>query len=246
MKKLLAALILVLLIAGGGFWSLYSGFGLDEAKDAARQVMTSQKKQTLADLEKRAKAGEKAAQLKLAKVYTEGELTSQDYQKAATWYYQAAKQGDPQAQYEIARMYEQGRGLKQDNFRAAEWYRLAAGPGRNADAQFKLGQMYSSGRGVPNDYDEAIRLFGLSANQGHPGAQFLLGAMNEEGWGRRRDLVKAYKWYTLALEREAEVRAINTQYDPFASRAGIEAKMNRAQIEEALAAAAAWKKARGK
>ena len=241
MKKLVAALFLVLLIAAGAFWSLFTGFGVEDAKKAAKDFMGGGE---VTALEKKADSGDRSAQVEVARLYARGEKgAKKNPKKALEWFYKAAKQGDPAAQLEIGRMYEKGEGVSQDNFRAAEWFRVAAGPGKNAEAQFILGQMYASGRGVPNDYDKAVHFYQLSADQGHAGAQFLMGAMYSEGWGVKQDYVEAYKWFALAMDKEEAALAINKKYDPTARRNAIAAKMNRAQISEAESMADVWRKA---
>lgn len=243
MKKLVAALILVMLIAVGGFWSLFTGFSIEDAKEMAKKVMD--RKAAISDLEKKAGAGNLKSQVEIAKRYASGEGGApKDYKKALTWFYKAAKQGDPTAQLEIGKMYEKGQGIGQDNFRAAEWFRVAAGPGKNADAQFALGQMYATGRGVPNDYNKAVHFYGLAANQGHAAAQFLLGAMHSEGWGVKKNYVESYKWFALAMDNEDAALAVSSKYDATGRRNALAAKMNRAQISEAEKAAEAWRQAR--
>ena len=245
MKKLVAALFLVLAIAAGAFWFLFTGTTMEEAKEMAQKANPFASRSQITALEKKASTGDLNAQLEVARLYAAGAgKGGKDYKKALEWYYKAAQQGNPKAQLEIGRMYEKGLGIGQDNFRAAEWFRVAAGPGKNADAQFALGQMYAAGRGVPNDYDKAVHFYGLAANQGHPAAQFLMGAMYGEGWGVKKDPVEAYKWFSLAMDNEEAVLAVNKKYDPTARRNALGAKMNRSQIDEAEKAAEAWRRAR--
>ena len=244
MKKLIAALVLVLLIAAGAFWFLFTGASVDDAKEMVQKVNPFARNSVILALEKKAIVGDLDAQLKLAHAYASGEVKGGvNHKKALEWYYKAAQQGNVKAQVAIGQMYEKGLGIGQDHFRAAEWFRVAAGPGKDADAQFSLGQMYASGRGVPNDYDKAVHFYRLAADQGHPAAQFLMGAMYGEGWGVKKNPVEAYKWFLLAMDNEEAVIAVNKKYNPTARRNALAAKMNRSQIEEADAAAEAWRRA---
>ena len=43
--------------------------------------------------------------------------------------------------------------------------------------------MYYKGEGVTQDYKEAVKWYQLSAEQGHPEAQYKLGVMHENGKG---------------------------------------------------------------
>ena len=53
---------------------------------------------------------------------------------------------------------------------------------------------------LSGDYKKALEIFRPLAEQGHEGAQALLGMMYENGWGVREDKAEAAKWYRKALE----------------------------------------------
>ena len=42
-----------------------------------------------------------------------------------------------------------------------------------AKAQNKLGEIYGNAQGISHDYKEAFKWYQLSADQGHPGSQYL-------------------------------------------------------------------------
>ena len=61
-----------------------------------------------------------------------------------------------------------------------EW-RAAASSG-DARAQFAIGNFFIGGDGVPQDFSAAIRWFEQAAEQGHDGAQYILGLIFDQGW----------------------------------------------------------------
>ena len=58
---------------------------------------------------------------------------------------------------------------------------------------------------VRGDYPTAFRLFQTGADLGDPAAQANLGFMYAGGYGAPRDLVEAFKWFTLAAEQISRV-----------------------------------------
>ncbi|MDH3505206.1 MAG: sel1 repeat family protein [Nitrospirota bacterium] len=72
----------------------------------------------------------------------------------------------------------------------------------NPEAQFKLSLMYiKSQGGISKDYAEAARWSRLAADQGHVGAQVLLGSLYHDGWGVPQDYDEALRWFRLAAEQ---------------------------------------------
>jgi uncharacterized protein len=88
-------------------------------------------------------------------------------------------------------------------------------------------------RGIPQDYAEALKWFRRSADQGSPGAQFMLGRMYAQGKGVPEDFVHAHMWFNLAaaqgFEKARELRDT------------IEKKMTSAQVDQAQKLAREWK-----
>lgn len=193
-----------------------------------------------------AERGEAKAQFFLGESYRTGSGVAVDPLEARRWYLRAADQGFAKAQYRLGRFYEQGLGVNQDFQRAAEWYGLAAEIGDDADAQFALGQLYFFGRGLAQSYPVAVEWFAKAAQKGHGAAQYLMGSVYIEGWAMKPDRLEAYKWYTLALPKAGEIKALNPRYDPVAARARLAKKMSRNQIERAERLAASWRAAKPK
>ena len=72
----------------------------------------------------------------------------------------------------------------------------------NADAQFLLGEIYGRGRGVEQDYTTAVTWYRKAADQGHPGAQWSLGTMYQDGLGDvPRAFAAAASWYRKAADQ---------------------------------------------
>jgi uncharacterized protein len=145
-----------------------------------------------------AKAGHAAAQLDLGAMYAKGYGTSVNTAAAATWFKAAAAQGHPGAQYNLALLYDRGQGVERDPDAALSLYRKAAEQGL-VPAQHSLGVvLYAEGERDPELYQEAGVWFRRAAEAGHPGAQFNLGVLYEDGYGAQQDYMLAYTWFTLA------------------------------------------------
>ena len=72
----------------------------------------------------------------------------------------------------------------------------------DVEAQFQLGVMYVRGQGVTRDDVEAVRWYRKAAEQGHAGAQYLIGLAYYNGAGGvTKDDVEAVKWYRKAAEQ---------------------------------------------
>ena len=125
----------------------------------------------------------------LGVMYERDDEGTQDYEKAAKWYQEAADQGIAEAQYNLGVMYERGEGVPQDDEKAMELYREAAYQGL-AKAQFNLGDMYYSDDGVPQDYKKAVFWYQEAADQGFAKAQNNLGVMYRKGRGVKRRIMK--------------------------------------------------------
>lgn len=117
----------------------------------------------------------------------------------------AAEGGDPSAQDRLGETYLGGFNFSQ----AEHWFRKAA-EGAVANAQWQLGMIYLTGkpkmqgeRAVPQDEREAIRWLSKAANQGNVRAQLDLGHCYANGKAVQKDLVEAYKWYSLAAKQDA-------------------------------------------
>lgn len=228
MKRLM--LFLVVLAIGGGVW-WYLAYEPPQPVPARIIKMKAE-----------AGAGEVQAEYALGRAYHMGDGLAKNPVAAFKWYTKAANKGHSRAQLAIGHLYEAGDGVTQNMGRAMEWYRLAANLGQLPGARFAMGQMYFNGRGVPQDYRQAFEWYQKAASQGHAVAQHLLGAMFEEGWVADRDVIEAYKWYTLAMPGKKQAIAVNPLYDPVRARTALAEKMNNYQIDRAEKRVLKWRR----
>ena len=131
-------------------------------------------------LEPLARAGNAAAQLRLAGLYYHGHGVRESDTLAQQWYERAARQGLAEAQFQLGNMHAYGLApapATDDPPRlAAQWYFEAARQG-HAEAQYSLGILFLTGSGVTQSNAEARRWIERAAAQGHPDARaYLQGA----------------------------------------------------------------------
>ena len=144
----------------------------------------------VAALEKKARAGDTKAQLRLGIAFEFGEGVAKNLDEAARWYRIAADRGDPVAQTNLAYLYENGGASLRDPAEAAKWYMRAAVSGF-ARAEFNLGTLYLQGTGVERSDEEAAHWIGLAADAGCPTALAALGYLYANGKGVPHDPRKA-------------------------------------------------------
>ena len=77
-------------------------------------------------MKQKAESGDAKSQLRLARMYYNGDDVTQDYAKAAEWYQKSAEQGNAIAQYNLGMMYQKGEGVTKDAAKANEWLKKAA------------------------------------------------------------------------------------------------------------------------
>jgi hypothetical protein len=71
-------------------------------------------------------------------------------------------------------------------------------------------QRYLYGKGVPQDCERGMRLLKPAANQSNAKAMMEMGALYSAGLCTPHDLPTAYRWFALALRRDPENTAIQT------------------------------------
>lgn len=144
-----------------------------------------------------AEAGDPRAQYEIAAMYTEGQITPQDYTAAAMWYGRAASSGFAPAAYRLGNLYEFGRGVDQDLDAAQRWY-LAAAEAGNRMAMHNLAALYAGGQLESQDFASAALWFERAAWLGVKDSQFNLGMLYARGLGVDQDFVQSYRWFALA------------------------------------------------
>ena len=169
MKRIIRAVVMVLLFAPGMLWAddfdaaleAYDAGDIDTAYEIWRPM---------------AEQGDAEAQWRLGHIYrgalgAPGDHWSLEKQarrddaEAVRWYRLAAEQGHVHAQMRVGSMYYFGQGVARDNAEAVRWYRAAAEQG-NVSAQMRVGWMYRQGLGVIQDYSTAHMWFNIAARIG--------------------------------------------------------------------------------
>jgi hypothetical protein len=146
-----------------------------------------------------ARAGDTDLQFNLGTLYEAGYLGEPDYERAVSWYQNAAAQDLPAAMQRLGELYAKGLGVEQDLEKSLALYREAADLGY-APAQFSLAVAFEKGLGVEVDMDQASLWYLRAANQGLAAAQYNLGRMFVLDEGTGRDPEQALAWYRKAAE----------------------------------------------
>jgi TPR repeat protein len=107
-----------------------------------------------------------------------------------------ARAGDVEAQYNIGTYYNWGELTLKNYAEAEKWFQKAAGQG-HAEAQVSLAILYNNDRDpIKGNLKEAMKLNFLAAMQGDDNGANSLGNMYQMGWGVKKDLAKAYVWFS--------------------------------------------------
>jgi hypothetical protein len=85
----------------------------------------------------------------------------------------------------------------------------AAKPAASADPVGEA-QRYLYGKGASQDCDRGMRLLKPAAEQSNPKAMIEMGALYSAGLCAPRDLPTAYRWFALALRKDPENEAVQT------------------------------------
>lgn len=153
------------------------------------------------NLEQQAFAGMPEAQHDLAAIYTAGRGgVTQNFEKAAFWFREAADNDVANASYNLGVLYHQGLGAEKDLDRAIYWYREAAKSG-HPEAQYNLGIAHIEGIGTSYDAPLAAAFFESAANKGIVEAAYNLGLIYENGLiGNQARAEDAILWYKIAAD----------------------------------------------
>lgn len=143
-----------------------------------------------------------------------------------------AKPGTPEAGWDAF-----GRG----DYRGALaiWTPLAEAGDSNM--QVLVGSIYDYGQGVPQDDAEAVKWYEMAANKGNAKAQYQAGAVYARS-PQIKDPVQGYKWLTIAAKTIGTGNVGGVTADQATTlRTLITMEMSKAEIDQAEAAAAAFK-----
>lgn len=197
-------------------WEIYYFGLLDGVKDH---------KSALPYLELSAKRGYTRAQVKLARMYFDGDGVEKNYQKAADYFQAAADRGDSNSQYSLGLMLLMGDEIiPKDEKKAFTLIKEAADRG-DADAQYYVFTMYRKGVGTDVDIKSAVEYLEKSAYSGVAQGQLVLGVMRAHGKDTRKDLVDGYMWLNIAAD--------NGSPEAVSYRDRLEASMTRQDVAEA-------------
>lgn len=167
-------------------------------------------------LEYAAEQGDHAAQWKLGKMYETGDGVKKDRAAAVRFFskivedYSNAKPGTADWQFTgnamvtLGRYYRDGvpeAGLQKDRSEAIIMFTTAATYFDHPDAQYELARMYLQDGTGDGDAIQAARMLKLASDQGHTGAQALLGQLLFEGEHLRRDPVRGLSMIMQAQQR---------------------------------------------
>lgn len=215
------------------------GLMYDNGQGIARDA-----KQAVLWYQKAADRGLAEAQLRLGFAYNFGYGVVQDRVIAASLYRKAAEQGLAEAQLKLAGSYSEGWGVNKDPKQHFYWLGKAAEQG-DPVAQNGLARCFYFGDGTPQNYQQALKWFLKAVDQrgidslsqlGVIDSQYLLGTMFEKGYGVRKDLVEAHKWYNIAAV-DAELDLLQHSAK---ARDAIEKLMTLEQVTEAQRRASEW------
>ena len=123
---------------------------------------------------------------------------NEHYRDAFNCFLEAAKRGNIKAQWRLAECYEDGNGVPRNPSEAAKWYQKLADEG-DAEAQYRLAVSYPV-RG-PEGKTVVFELMHNAAEHGNVKAQMCLGSYYAKGYGVKKDMVKALKWFQRLAEQ---------------------------------------------
>lgn len=145
--------------------------------------------------------GKAEAQHDLAAIYTAGQQgVTQNFERAALWFREAADNGVSNAMYNMGVLHHQGLGVSKDMDRALYWYREAAKL-NHPEAQYNLGIAYIEGIGADYDPATAAVFFERAANGGVMEAAYNLGLIHENGLLGEANPNEALLWYKIAADQ---------------------------------------------
>ena len=132
----------------------------------------------LAELHRKADAGNAYAMVQLANAYERGEGAPRNADQAVAWLKKAANAGDSYAMYRLARLCATGSGVQKDYVEAFGWYKRAAAAG-NSEAMYDLARAYETGSGVREDVQQAVVWYTKAYQHGNQPAKAALVRLGE-------------------------------------------------------------------
>jgi TPR repeat protein len=180
--------------------------------------------------------GNDEAQDMVGYFYLDGVGTDRDPGKAEQLFLRSAEQGNQNAMSELSLYYSLGFiGCCPNQQKAMYWTMRLAALG-NLQAEVELVRAYSRGEVVQRDDKQAVHWALLAAEQDSTEAFLFLGYATKQGAGTERNLVEAYKWFSIAAAhtKAAEGAEAVRQRDEIARQ------LTAAQLRQAQRMALEW------
>jgi uncharacterized protein len=172
----------------------------------------------IAELLKKAEAGDVNAQMEVAEAYEKGKGVAQSDALAAQWYRKAAEQGNAKAQNTLGVMYRLGLGVPRDKQEAFRWYQKAAKQNL-PEADYNIAVSYYNGDGVPSDVVLAYTWMMLAQRNGDKQAEQALIRMESDFTGNFQDSrMKLASMYEEGKEIPADLPAAVAIYREAAAK----------------------------
>ncbi len=139
------------------------------ATPSKRKIKQLEKKDAIAELTKKAEAGDVKAQFDIATIYMKGTGTIRDYDKAAKWFLKSGAQGPKKSLSQLILIYHTNK--VKVNLRKISGLISESAKRGNADAQFYLGIIYAVGCNRKISYTNSAKWFSKAADQDCSGAK---------------------------------------------------------------------------
>ncbi|WP_417518345.1 tetratricopeptide repeat protein [Minwuia sp.] len=186
---------------------------------AQTKLTPEEERAVFAENLEKAKAGDAAAQFRVALDYFRGRGVEKiDKIESAYWLQKAAEQGHKQAISRLAWHYRNGVGVIQHLPRAEELYKEAYSLGVVGSA-VPLAAIYRSGEGRPIEEDgqgrvqenhaEAVRWALIAAEADIDRGQNILGELYRDGIGLHQSFAKALEWFERAAQKDLALAYYN-------------------------------------
>ena len=120
-----------------------------------------------------AQQGDELSQFNLGVMYSRGQGTEENGDKALKWYIKSAEQGYAPAQFNLGAVYLGGKFTDEDAVKAATWWKMAAEQGF-VQAQFNIASLYCQGIGVSRDQGQCTFWYRRAASNGDTHARKML------------------------------------------------------------------------
>lgn len=175
----------------------------------------------------------KAAQA-LARIYRLGDGVRRDYSTAIHWLEAAASQHYAPAYHELGRLHLEGIGVSKDARAAAHYFELASDRG-HIPARFDYAELLLSGGA--KDKAKGADLLRQVAESGYAPAQRSLAQHLYTGRDFSRNLIRSYKWMSLAVRSWPTIDRSELFYE----LQGIERSLTPEQLAAAKTEVREWK-----